>query len=135
MAAGEDVETVFRRLSQEIEKIKGATIGGLLAGGLIIQRQAQKWVPVEYGKLRASAFTRRAAHDPAAVEVGFSASYAIYVHENVEAKLRGQPRPSGLGRYWGPDGRPRFLSAAATEKREEVLEAIAKRARNRGAEA
>jgi hypothetical protein len=121
----EDIATVFRKLDGEIDKLKTVTMGGLLAGGYVILRQAQKWVPVEHGKLRASGYVLKAQKDPSAVEIGFSASYAIYVHENLEQKLKGQPRPSGLGKYWGPNGRPRFLSAAATETRQQVLDKIA----------
>ncbi len=42
------------------------------------------------------------------VLVGYTAAYALFVHENREQKLAGQPRPSGLGTYWNP-GRPGFL--------------------------
>lgn len=125
----DDTEAMFRRINQELDKRKRPIFQGLYAGGLIIQRQAQKWVPVEYGKLRASAYTRRSQDDEDAVEVGFSAAYAVYVHENMEQKLKGQPRPSGLGKYWGPNGRPRFLAEAARAKRKEVLDTIAKYAK------
>lgn len=42
------------------------------------------------------------------VIVGYTAAYALFVHENRERKLEGLPRPSGLGTYWNP-GRPGFL--------------------------
>lgn len=119
----EGLDTVLRNLNREIEGIEGRTIGGLLAGGLIIQGQAQKNVPVEYGNLRASAYTRKAMDDAQAVEVGFTAAYAIYVHENMEQKLKGQPRPSGLGEYWSPGG-PKFLERAVTEKAPNVVKAV-----------
>lgn len=133
---------VMHNLNKEIADIVGATPGGLMAGGLIVQRAAQAGVPVEYGNLRASAFTRKAmfgggltgALDLAsglgskpAVEVGFTASYALFVHEDMEMKLAGKPRPSGLGVYWGPHGRPQFLILAAHEKSDEVLDAIKSR--------
>lgn len=126
---GEDVETVFRKLNARINNLKEVTLDGLLAGGFIILRQAQQWVPVEHGKLRASGYCRRSPVDPAIVEIGFSAAYAIYVHENLEQKLKGQPRPSGLGTYWGPNGRPRFLAAAAKATGKEVVDTIVSRAK------
>ena len=50
---------------------------------------------------------------PVSVLVGYTSAYALYVHENMEQKLRGQPRPSGKGVYWGPQGQPKFLEAPA----------------------
>jgi hypothetical protein len=41
----------------------------------------------------------------ASVVVGYTAATAIFVHENVEMKLQGQPRPKGRGLYWDPQGR------------------------------
>jgi len=43
-------------------------------------------------------------------------AYAVYVHENMEMKLKGQPRPSGRGKYWDPPGSgPKFLENPARE--------------------
>ncbi len=47
------------------------------------------------------------------VIVGYEAAYAVHVHENVEMKLAGQPRPSGIGEYWGPHGQAKFLETPA----------------------
>ena len=52
------------------------------------------------------------------VTVGYTASYALFVHENVEMKLKGKPRPRGRGLYWDPQGRaqPKFLESVAREE-------------------
>lgn len=49
--------------------------------------------------------------------VEFTAEYAPYVHEAVEMKLKGQPRKSGIGRYWDPQGKAtaRFLTKAVDQ--------------------
>lgn len=54
--------------------------------------------------------------------VGYTAGYAIYVHENMEIwppgmRLAGQPRPRGRGYYWDPQGQaqPKFLEQPARE--------------------
>ena len=120
----EGLNRVMSNLSRSVSKIEGATVGGLLAGGLIIQGEAQRRVPVHYGKLRASAYTRKSPKRKEAVEVGFSAAYALWVHENLQAKLRGQPRKDGIGVYWGPKGEPQFLLKAANITRPRVLEAV-----------
>ena len=48
------------------------------------------------------------------VAVGYTAKYALYVHENREIwppgmRLKGQPRPSGIATYWSPNGQPNYL--------------------------
>jgi hypothetical protein len=55
--------------------------------GKHLLRESQKIVPVQLGNLKASGFvqdvtTRKDAPD---VIVGYTASYAVYVHENIEA--------------------------------------------------
>lgn len=98
---------------------------GLMAAGLLIQRRAMMKTPVEYGFLRASAFTR-IDRDQLEVEVGFSANYAIYVHALTAEKLRGQPRRSGLGTYWNP-GESEFLrKARVATTTDEILGLIVK---------
>lgn len=132
----EGISTVIGKLNTQIKETTGLTTQGLLAAGLFVQRAAQKKVPVEYGVLRASAYTRK---DPARaflaiapVEVGFSAAYALYVHENMEQKLKGEPRPSGLGVYWGPHGEPKFLENALRESVKDILQIVQKRAKING---
>lgn len=119
------VDKALNGLNKELRKIEGKTIAGLMAGGLIIQGEAQKRVPVEYGNLRGSAYTRKSRTNAKKVEVGFSAAYALFIHENMEQKLKGEARPSGLGVYWGPNGQPKFLESAMIDKQQEVLEAVA----------
>lgn len=126
----EGFDDVVRNLNAEVRRIKGASIEGLLAAGLIVQAHAQRNVPVEYGNLRASAYTRKSPEDPSTVEVGFTAAYAVFVHENMEQVLKGDPRPSGLGTYWNPGG-PKFLERALDENRAAILEQIRRRARIR----
>lgn len=64
-----------------------------------------------------SAMRRKAEQygDDASCVVGYTAAYAIFVHENRVMKLKDQPRPSGLGVYWGPNGRAGFLLDVARE--------------------
>ena len=62
------------------------------------------------------------------VLVGYTASYAVYVHENTEMKLAGQKRRGGKGRYWDPQGKagPKFLEGPAREMQEEIGQITAK---------
>lgn len=59
--------------------------------------------------------------------VGYSANYALYVHE-AKGTLKGRPRPvsQGGGNYWDPSGEPKFLEKAAENTRGDVGRAIKK---------
>jgi hypothetical protein len=59
---------------------------GLEEWGFLIQRESMELVPVEFGPLRLSAYTRKDGHGFATViVVGYTALYAIFVHENLAA--------------------------------------------------
>lgn len=115
---------VVKNLNTEIDAIKGRSIKGLLRAGLMVQARSQKRVPVEYGKLRSSAYTRKSQASANTVEIGYSAAYALFVHENMEAKWKGQPRKSGIGVYWGPHGEPKFLERPLYESKPEIINII-----------
>lgn len=144
----EGMDELNKALADLVPEVNEAAMAGMFAGGLIIQGESQKGVPVEYGNLRASAYTAMPGNltrvdesgldasenrpDPTIpagskfVEVGHTANYAIYVHENMEQTLKGEPRPSGLGTYWNPGG-PKFLEKAVNENAREVLDQVAVR--------
>lgn len=60
------------------------------------------------------------------VIVGYTAAYAIYVHENIEMKLKGLPRPApSKGNFWDPTGSSsKFLEKPAREMRNETRTTI-----------
>lgn len=124
------VQKVLANIRKEGEAaIKRAT-GGLLAAGFLIEGEAKRRVPVEHGPLRASGYTRMHPQKELTVQIGFSAAYAIFVHENLEQKLKGKPRPSGKGVYWGPSlSGPRFLASAADDNTQKILDIVVRRAR------
>ncbi len=124
--------SIAAKLTAELARIKGQSIAGLLEVGLRVERDAKLKVPREYGALVGSGYTQKSPSVEGAVEVGFTSDYAVYVHENLEQKLKGQPRPSGKGVYWGPDGEPRFLAKAADKAVEYAAEVIAKHAAVKG---
>ena len=83
-------------------------------------------------KLRAKA-AQSIKDDNVSVLVGYTASYALWVHE-MDAKTLGQgvPRPSGLGHYWGPsDEGPKFLERPARELAKELGRIVANMLRQR----
>lgn len=60
------------------------------------------------------------------VIVGFTAAYAIYVHEAGEV-LRGKKRPSGIGNYWDPEpqAQSKFLEQPARQMKKELGKIVA----------
>ena len=57
----------------------------LIQAGYFIQRESMKIVPIHQGNLRASAYTRFTGSGMTTqVFVGYTASYALFVHEIVE---------------------------------------------------
>lgn len=75
-------------------------------------------------KLRQKAAQAKVDGD-ASVVVGYTAAYALYVHENTQMKLKGQPRPKGKpGVYWGPSGQAKFLEQPARTLQPELAKII-----------
>lgn len=123
MGAGIEVEgldDLNRQLKKLAKETPAAVRRASFAGGLVIQRASQENTPVEYGNLRGSAYTQKTS---LGAEVGHTAEYALFVHENMEQVLRGEARPSGLGTYWNPGG-PKFLERAVNENAEEVRDIV-----------
>ena len=116
----EGLDDLNRELRHAAKVAPQAVERGAYAGALLIQRGAQERVPVEYGNLKASAYTQRIK---LGAETGFTSAYALFVHENMEQKLKGEPRPSGLGTYWNPGG-PKFLEQSVTEQADEVVDLV-----------
>ena len=97
--------------SVERQNAKGLEIG-LKRAGLFLQRESQKIVPVEYGILKNSAFTRAEGSGfDTVIRVGYEASYALFVHENLEARH-------------APGKQAKFLETPLREKRDEMAAII-----------
>lgn len=90
----EGVADVLVKLNEHRRDLGRKVENGLVRAGLTLQALSQKLVPVQFGVLKASAFTRNVASLTsetggdgwqADVVVGYTANYAVYVHENLEA--------------------------------------------------
>lgn len=103
----------LRALSKEIDV---SIVPAAFAAATVIEGHAKDNVPVEFGFLRGSSYVQRITKG---AETGFTEEYALYVHENMEQTLEGQPRPSGLGTYWNPGG-PKYLERAVNENADEI---------------
>ena len=98
---------VQNALVAKILEIEGATKKGMLAAGLLIETESIQRTPKDVGILRDSAYTQPIE---GGVQVGYTADYAPYVHENLEARH--------------PVGEAKFLERAMNDKEAEALELI-----------
>ena len=104
----------------------------LYAGGLMLQRLSQQMVPVHQSPLKNSAYTRAVGSGRyAQVRVGYQVSYALFVHEAVGMKLKGQKRrgKNAKGRYWDPQGRgqAKFLETPLRVSHAAIMQVIVSR--------
>lgn len=118
----EGLDELNRALNRVARQSQAAARAGVTAAGVKIEGAAKSLTPVETGALRASAYT---TPDPIGigVTVGFSAEYALTVHESVDESLRGQPRESGLGTYWNP-GESQFLLKAVNQNLRAIVDIV-----------
>jgi hypothetical protein len=112
---------------------------GLRAAGLLLYRYSQLEVPVDYGILKASGFVRVIGTGwSTAVQVGYTASYAIFVHENLDAfhgdafntfyaeELAKKPATGPFRHNRGLGQKSKFLEDPALDHAEELKETIAR---------
>ena len=85
------IDNVLKNLNKEIKGIEGRTRKGMTKVGLFIESKSMKECPVVTSNLKNSRYSE--AFDTSkgpAVEIGFTALYAPFVHENPRAgKTRG----------------------------------------------
>jgi len=113
----EGFDNVVSNLNKQIAKIKGVTMAGLIKSAIVIRRDMDitpPLIPVDVGNLRGSwtVVTMYDQHGPA-VLIGFTANYAVFVHENMMAVNWNRP---GSG--------PKFFEASIKRNSKKVLKII-----------
>lgn len=127
------LDTVIANLNKKIQEIEGYTMKGVVAAALHVKGEAMRRAPVDTGNLVNSAYvvwprggdtggtadggivggakmSTQQAGKPTAI-IGFTAAYAVYVHE-IDKHYR---KP---GSSW------KFLELALMESEEKILEFI-----------
>lgn len=98
---------MISNLKRSERKLAAGTERGIKAAARHLLAKSQELVPVEYGDLKASGKVQTTGKGFSTdSSVSYTAPHAIFVHENMQMKLAGQPRPSGIGVYWGRPGAP-----------------------------
>lgn len=96
-------EYLTKRLKEREKQHRPA----LLSAGLYLQGESQKLCPVKTGALRNSARTRaEGTGKNTVVTISYSQSYAIFVHENLDA--------------YHPHGQAKFLEEPARRLRKQI---------------
>lgn len=123
------LDNVLKNLNKEIMKIENRTLGGLIKAAAYIRKDMDRQVPVipvDTGNLRASWYVKpyRMKSNLPVVQIGFSASYAWFVHEMIGANFAGEMskvkwsvktgRPTEKSKkfYRRAGAGPKFLEAA-----------------------
>jgi len=103
---------ILTNLTREIRGIKNRTKAGVHAAGLLVKSRALPKTPVKTGNLRNSAYviSEDTKRGPVA-EVGYTASYAVFVHE-IDKNYRAP------GTSW------KYLERAIQESRGDILRLI-----------
>ena len=135
------IDEIIKNLKRVDAQIDRGVARGLKRGGLLLQGASQKIVPVDKGPLKASAFTRNVGGSGFKTDiiVGYTAAYAVYVHEDLEAlhgeaynrqygyKYRRINKKTGKITYpklRGPNQDAKFLEGPARELKPVILKII-----------
>ena len=104
----------FDNVTTDIVKKKSRTamFEILLTGA----REAHRMTPVDTNTLANSQYAPQITERNGQLvgTVGYHAEYAGYVHD-AKGTLKGQPRATGNGNYWDPEGEPKFLEKGFNE--------------------
>lgn len=114
------LDNVLKNLNDEIERIKGRTLIGLLEAGKLVRREGQILTPVDTGNLINSWYGPEKSmgfFGKVSVTIGLTASYAPYVHEMINAKFK------------KPGAQAKFLETPLKELSCEILKIIRKYAK------
>lgn len=121
------VREAIARTSQIVDEITAVkVVRALKSATYIIRTESASMTPIETSTLINSQFDTIEVNGTRVTgKVGYSANYALYVH-NAPGKLLGKgiARPSGKGVYWGPHAEPKFLTKAAEKTKDLVDKAI-----------
>ncbi|MGE5947738.1 HK97 gp10 family phage protein [Klebsiella pneumoniae] len=124
------IEQAKRNLDRIIGDIQGRkAVRAIRSALLIVSPEAARMTPVAKSSVLINSQFQEVMVNGTRItgRVGYSANYAVYVHE-AKGTLKGKPRPAsnGGGNYWDPAGEPQFLKKAGDEMRNAVDAAIKK---------
>ncbi len=106
------ISKVLKNLKKAEKNLAQGAENGLKVAGLFVQRISQEVVPIDTSNLKGGAFTRSFGKGfDTIVQVGYVAAYAIFVHENLDAKH-------------AEGKQAKFLEAPVREQAKRILEIV-----------
>ncbi len=127
------MNTILRNMGKAKKTFAAGVGRGLMMGGLHLQRKSQDITPVDFGPLKASAFTRNVGGKGFATDiiVGYGSEavdYAVYVHEDLN-KVHGKvfnikyakQIAAGTMHNRGENQQAKFLERPAREERRTII--------------
>jgi len=120
------LDNLMQNLNKELEKNKLQSLAGFTRVGTLINREVMTvspTVPIDTGNLRGSWFVEfmtDAVTQNTGMRFGFSANYAMYVHERVEGAPWGDGVVGNIN-WNAPGSGPKFLEAAIKRNTEKIL--------------
>ena len=126
------MDIVLSNLNKEIKAIEGRSMKGLIRGAIIIHMDMKKTpplIPIDTGNLRSSWFTSTFREGVKfGLTIGFSANYALFVHEMIGPAKPGWRYGPGKGkkRWYIPKANagPKFLESSLKRNKDLVLKEI-----------
>ena len=121
------VRQAVERTSQIVDEIIATkAVRAMKSATYIIRTESATLTPIDTSALINSQFdTVEISGTRITGRVGYSAKYAIYVH-NASGKLTGKPRSNGNGTYWSPGGEPQFLTKGA-QRTKDLVDSVIKK--------
>ena len=91
------IDEVLKNLNKEIKGIEGRTRAGVKKAGMLVEKASMKRCPVVTGNLKNSHYSEafNTLKGPGC-EIGFTAVYSPFVHENPRAGKTGGVSPKGI---------------------------------------
>lgn len=135
------LDQVMKNLNKEITKIQNGTMKGLIRAAILIRADMDKTpplIPVDTGNLRSSWFvsTFNSQRTPFVI-MGFTASYARFVHDNIGAQFQREVRvKTKKGKYkikkvGRPGAGALFFTASLNRNQAKILKIIKEEAQIR----
>ena len=120
------LDNLNKNLNKELERNKLQSLNGFTRVGILLNREVMTvspTVPLDTGNLRGSWFTEFMTDMVTrniGMRFGFSANYAMYVHERVEGAPWGEGTVEDIN--WNePGSGPKFLEAAMKRNTDKIL--------------
>lgn len=123
------VANFLSKLGKEAQRRSHAAEVGLKRCGALLLNESMKLVPVDTGFLRRSGkIVATGLGNTAVVQVGYSAAYSVFVHENLDVahgdvfnQKYAEQIKAGLMKSRGPNQQAKFLEQPFVELRPEFL--------------